>query len=58
MNSAQHPILVITTVVAKIQFAIVGLAQISDPGVAILLGVQFVLAVALSTVSIVARMLR
>ena len=59
MNSAQHTTLAITTVVvAKTQFAIVGLTQLYDPSVAILLGVQLVLAVALSTVSTVAWMLR
>lgn len=58
MNSAQHTILAITTVVAKIQFAIVGLAQLSDPSVASLLDVHLVLALGLSTVSTVAWMLR
>ena len=59
MNSAQHTILAITTVVvAKIQFAIVALAQLYDPSVPILLGVQLVLALGLSTVSTVAWMLR
>ena len=55
MNSAQHTILAITTVVvAKIQFAIVALAQLYDPSVAVLLGVQLVLGLGLSTVSTVA----
>ena len=59
MNSAQYTILAIATiVVAKIQFAIVALAQLYDPNVTGLLGVQLVLALGLSTVSTVAWMLR
>jgi hypothetical protein len=59
MNSAQLTAVAITTiVVAKILFATVGLAKLYNPSVEVLVGVQLVLAIGLSTVSTVAWMVR
>ncbi|WP_049943861.1 hypothetical protein [Haloarcula argentinensis] len=59
MNSAQLTILAITTVVvAQILFAVVGLAKLYEPSAEVLVGVQLVLAIGLSTVSTVAWMVR
>ena len=59
MNSAQLTAVAITTiVVAKILFATVGLAKLYEPSAEVLVGVQLVLATALSTVSTVAWMVQ
>jgi hypothetical protein len=59
MNSAQLTAVAITTiVVAKTLFATVGLAKLYDPSAEVLVGVQLVLAMVLSTVSTVAWMVR
>ncbi|MFC7251928.1 hypothetical protein ACFQJ5_19265 [Halomicroarcula sp. GCM10025324] len=59
MNSAQLTAVAITTiVVAKILFAIVGLAKLYDTSAQVLVGVQLVLAIGLSTLSTVAWMAR
>jgi len=56
---AQRTILAITTVVvAQILFAVVGLAKLYEPSTEVLIGIQLVLAIGLSTVSTVAWMVR
>jgi len=59
MNSAALTTLAITTVViAQVLFATVGLAKLYEPRIDVLVGVQFVLATVLSTISTVAWMVR
>ena len=59
MNSAALTTLAITTIViAQVLFATVGLAKLYEPSSEVLVGVQLVLAIALSTVSTVAWMVR
>jgi len=59
MNSAALTTLAITTIViAQVLFATVGLAKLYEPRTEVLVGVQFVLATALSTISTVAWMVR
>jgi len=59
MNSAALTTLAVTTIViAQVLFATVGLAKLYDPSAEVLVGVQLVLATALSTVSTVAWMVQ
>jgi len=59
MNNAALTTLAITTIViAQVLFATVGLAKLYEPSAEVLVGVQLVLAMALSTVSTVAWMVR
>lgn len=59
MNSVALTTLAITiVVVALVLFAVVGLAKLYDSSAEVLVGVQLVLATALSTVSTVAWMVR
>ncbi|GGK83856.1 hypothetical protein [Haloarcula sebkhae] len=47
-----------TIVIAQVLFAVVGLVKLYDPSAEVLVGIQFVLATALSTVSTAAWMVR
>lgn len=56
MNSAALTTLAVTTIViAQVLFATVGLAKLYDPSAEVLVGVQLVLAMALSTVAWMVR---
>lgn len=59
MNSATLTTLTIRTIViAQVLFAVVGLVKLYDHNAEVLVGIQFVLATALSTVSTVVWMVR
>jgi hypothetical protein len=59
MNRAALTTLAVTTIViAQVLFATVGLAKLYDPSTEVLVGVQLVLATALSTISTVTWMVR
>ena len=56
MNSVARTTLAITTIViAKILFAVVGLAKLYEPSAEVLVGVQIILVTVLSAVSAVTR---